>query len=69
MVPRGEVGIVVAQLGLGLGVVSDAVYGVVLCMAVGTTVIAPRFYLPDSKKAAMGGDVPNPACDKNRGRP
>jgi Kef-type K+ transport system membrane component KefB len=45
MVPRGEVGIVVAQLGLGLGVVSDAVYGVVLCMAVGTTVIAPPFLL------------------------
>ena len=43
MVPRGEVGIVVAQLGLALGVVSDAVYGVVLCMAVGTTMIAPPF--------------------------
>jgi Kef-type K+ transport system membrane component KefB len=43
MVPRGEVGIVVAQLGLSLGVVSDAVYGVVLCMAIGTTVIAPPF--------------------------
>ncbi len=43
MVPRGEVGIVVAQIGLGLKAVSDAVYGVVLFMAVATTLIAPPF--------------------------
>ncbi|MEP7342010.1 MAG: cation:proton antiporter [Acidobacteriota bacterium] len=43
MVPRGEVGIVVAQIGLGLGVISDAVFAVVLFMAVATTLIAPPF--------------------------
>lgn len=43
MVPRGEVGIVVAQIGLGLAAVSDATYGVVLFMAVATTLIAPPF--------------------------
>jgi Kef-type K+ transport system membrane component KefB len=43
MVPRGEVGIVVAQIGLGLQAVSDAAYGVVLFMAVATTLIAPPF--------------------------
>ena len=43
MVPRGEVGIVVAQIGLGLHVISDAVYGVVLFMAIATTLIAPPF--------------------------
>ncbi len=43
MVPRGEVGIVVAQIGLGLQAVSDATYGVVLFMAVATTLIAPPF--------------------------
>ena len=41
MVPRGEVGIVVAQIGLGLAAVSDTAYGVVLIMAVATTLIAP----------------------------
>jgi Kef-type K+ transport system membrane component KefB len=41
MIPRGEVGIVVAQIGLALAAVSDAVYGVVLAMAVATTLIAP----------------------------
>ncbi|MCC6538752.1 MAG: cation:proton antiporter [Bryobacterales bacterium] len=41
MVPRGEVGMVVAQIGFGLGVVSHELYGVAVFMAVMTTVIAP----------------------------
>jgi len=41
MVPRGEVGMVVAQIGLGLGVVSQQIYGVVVFMAVATTLAAP----------------------------
>ena len=43
MVPRGEVGIIVAQIGLGLAVIGAELYGVVLFMAVATTVIAPPF--------------------------
>ena len=41
MVPRGEVGMVVAQLGLTLGVVSPSLYAVTVLMAVGTTIVAP----------------------------
>jgi Kef-type K+ transport system membrane component KefB len=41
MVPRGEVGMVVAQLGLSLGVIEKPVYGVVVFMAVMTTLVAP----------------------------
>jgi Kef-type K+ transport systems, membrane components len=41
MVPRGEVGMVVAQMGLTLKVVETPVYGVVVLMAVMTTLIAP----------------------------
>ncbi len=41
MVPRGEVGMVVAQIGLNLGVISAPVYGVVVFMAVATTLVAP----------------------------
>ncbi|MDX2150864.1 MAG: cation:proton antiporter [Bryobacteraceae bacterium] len=41
MVPRGEVGMVVAQIGLGLGVISDQVYAVTVFMAVATTLVAP----------------------------
>jgi Kef-type K+ transport system membrane component KefB len=43
MVPRGEVGIVVAQIGLSLGVIEPRFFGAVLFMAVATTLIAPPF--------------------------
>jgi Kef-type K+ transport system membrane component KefB len=56
MVPRGEVGIVVAQLGLSLAVINQALYGVVLFMAVATTLISPPFLkmLFASEAAAKG---------------
>jgi Kef-type K+ transport system membrane component KefB len=41
MVPRGEVGMVVAQIGLGMSVISNEVYGVVVFMAVATTLVTP----------------------------
>jgi Kef-type K+ transport system membrane component KefB len=41
MVPRGEVGIVVAQIGLGLAVITERFFAAVLFMAVATTLIAP----------------------------
>ena len=41
MVPRGEVGMVVAQLGLTMHVIEKPVYAVVVFMAVATTIIAP----------------------------
>ena len=43
MVPRGEVGIVVAQIGLSLAVIGAQLYSVVLFMAVATTLVAPPF--------------------------
>jgi Kef-type K+ transport system membrane component KefB len=41
MAPRGEVGMVVAQIGLGMGVMAANVYGVVVFMSVATTIAAP----------------------------
>ncbi len=41
MVPRGEVGMVVAQIGLGMAVISTEVYSVVVFMAVATTLLTP----------------------------
>ena len=41
MIPRGEVGMVVAQIGLGFGIITQSVYGVVVFMSVATTVVAP----------------------------
>lgn len=43
MMPRGEVGMVVAQIGLSLGVIEKPVYGVIVFMAVATTLLAPPF--------------------------
>ncbi len=41
MIPRGEVGMVVAQLGLGFGILTQSSYGVVVFMSVATTIVAP----------------------------
>src|ERR1051325_8921652 len=41
MVPRGEVGMVVAQIGLRMGVMTESVYGIIVFMSVATTLIAP----------------------------
>lgn len=41
MVPRGEVGMVVAQIGFTMGVIEKPVYSIVVFMAVVTTVVAP----------------------------
>lgn len=41
MVPRGEVGMVVARIGLSMGVIAQGVYGVVVFMSIATTMIAP----------------------------
>ncbi len=43
MVPRGEVGIVVAQLGFQLRVLNESLFGSALFMAIATTLIAPPF--------------------------
>ncbi|NLC59258.1 MAG: cation:proton antiporter, partial [Armatimonadetes bacterium] len=61
MVPRGEVGIIVAQLGLGLGVLNDALFAVVLFVAVATTMIAPpvltRLYAKEPRVLAVDDDA------------
>jgi len=43
MIPRGEVGIVVAQIGVAMSAIGDQVYGAVVMMAVLTTLVAPPF--------------------------
>jgi Kef-type K+ transport system membrane component KefB len=61
MAPRGEVGIVVAQLGLSMAVINDALYGVVIFMAVATTLIAPPFLRAlFATEAAARGEIDKP---------
>jgi Kef-type K+ transport system membrane component KefB len=54
MVPRGEVGMVVAQLGLAMGVIEKPVYAVVVFMAVATTIVAPPLLNIAFQGAAAG---------------
>ncbi len=61
MVPRGEVGIVVAQIGLSLAVITERFFASVLFMAVATTLTAPPlikyFYSEPQQDGADGGDT------------
>ncbi len=54
MIPRGEVGIVVAGLGLSAGAIESAMYSVVVGMAIITTLIVPPL-LPLLVRRAEGG--------------
>lgn len=45
MVPRGEVGLIVAAMGLASGAMSSELYGAVIIMAVATTIIAPPLFV------------------------
>jgi Kef-type K+ transport system membrane component KefB len=41
MVPRGEVGIIIASLGKQAGVITDALYATIIAMSLLTSVVAP----------------------------
>jgi Kef-type K+ transport system membrane component KefB len=62
MAPRGEVGMVVAQIGLRMGVMNESVYGIIVFMSVATTIIAP----PLLKLAFRGEKCDAPAEDMVR---
>ena len=56
MVPRGEVGLIIAAVGLSLHAISDRVYTVVLLMSMITTVSAPpvlRLLLPPASRPSQ----------------
>ncbi len=71
MVPRGEVGLIVAGVGLTLHTISDAVYSIVLVMSIVTTLVAPPFLrmvmpLPSAADPLAVGDPPpgeSPSAD------
>jgi Kef-type K+ transport system membrane component KefB len=46
MVPRGEVGLIVAAIGMSAGAVSEEEYAIVIFMVVATTVLAPLALRP-----------------------
>jgi Kef-type K+ transport system membrane component KefB len=44
MLPRGEVGLVFAAIGMSLGVISDALFSAIIMMVIVTTLIAPPWF-------------------------
>jgi Kef-type K+ transport system membrane component KefB len=57
MIPRGEVGMVVAQIGLRMGVMAESVYGIIVFMSLATTLVAPpllKMAYRDEERAASG---------------
>jgi len=56
MVPRGEVGIIVAQVGLSSGILTPKLFAVAVFIAVATTLIAPPFI-----KLFFKGEQPEPS--------
>jgi Kef-type K+ transport system membrane component KefB len=57
MAPRGEVGIIVAALGLSLGVVGEDHYGVVVVMCLLTTLVGPPLLVGLFPKEKLAGAV------------
>ena len=57
MAPRGEVGMVVAQIGRKLGVMPDSVFAIVVFLSVATTLVAPPMI-----RVAFRGALPQPAA-------
>ncbi len=66
MVPRGEVGIVVANLGLAAGLLSAGLFSAVLVAVVLTTVVAPYLLAWAIPRAAAEADIRAPATEVAR---
>jgi len=58
MVPRGEVGIVVANLGLAGGLLTEDLFSAVLVAVVLTTIIAPYLLAWSIPRAAAESEPP-----------
>ena len=71
MVPRGEVGIVVANLGLAAGLLTTTGFSAVLVAVIGTTLVAPyllAFAIPRANREAGAEDAPtDPAAEAASG--
>jgi Kef-type K+ transport system membrane component KefB len=65
MVPRGEVGIVVASIGLSRGVIGPGIYSIVILMCVLTSLLGP----PLLRQALLRGREVPPEAPGDEGRP
>lgn len=60
MVPRGEVGLIFASIGLSRGVLDEDLYGALLLMVLVTTLVTPPLLTARLKKVGAGTSAPEP---------
>jgi Kef-type K+ transport system membrane component KefB len=60
MIPRGEVALIIAGIGLTTGAVGQSLFAVVVFMTFATTVLAPIFLVPSFRRGGAGfrGEAP-----------
>jgi Kef-type K+ transport system membrane component KefB len=54
MVPRGEVALIIAGIGLASGAIDSEIFGVVILMTIVTTIVAPVFLVPAFRDGGSG---------------
>ncbi len=54
MAPRGEVGLIVAGIGVSEGIIGESLFGVAVLMTIGTTFVAPIFLVAAFRNPAPG---------------
>lgn len=72
MMPRGEVALIVAGIGLSQHIVGDVVFGVSIMMTLITTILAPLLLAPAFTRGGSGRKKPEdmaPAAEKKIGLP
>lgn len=60
MVPRGEVALIIAGIGLASGAIDSELFGVVILMTIVTTIVAPILLVPAFKGGGSGLRRPEP---------
>ena len=63
MVPRGEVGLIIASIGQSRGVLSDEIFSAVVIMSIVTTLFAPPLLKLLYRGWSPGDAVPGPSAD------
>ena len=69
MVPRGEVGVVIASLGLAAGVFSDRTYAIIVAMSLLTAMVTPPVLAAFNRSSNTTGCAPPPRLSRFWWRP
>jgi Kef-type K+ transport system membrane component KefB len=55
MVPRGEVGLIFAQMGIASGAIDDGLFGAIMLMVLVTTLVTPPMLASEARRSARRG--------------